>query len=86
MLLVDEVLAVGDEAFQRKCIERVRGFQAAGRTICLVTHAPDMVRFLCDRAVVMKNGQRVGCVNVNDVTDDDILGMIIMGKKPPQAY
>jgi D-xylose transport system ATP-binding protein len=40
---------------------------------------------LCDRAVVMKNGQRVGTVNVNEVTDEDILGMIIMGKKPPQA-
>ena len=37
---------------------------------------------LCDRASVMKNGQLVGTVDVADVTDDDILGMIIMGKKP----
>ena len=41
---------------------------------------------LCDRAVVMKNGQKVGTVNVGEVTDDDILSMIIMGKKPAQAY
>jgi D-xylose transport system ATP-binding protein len=37
---------------------------------------------LCDRASVMKNGQLVGTVKVKDVTDDDILGMIILGKKP----
>lgn len=66
VLLIDEVLAVGDEAFQRKCIERVRGFQAAGRTICLVTHAPDMVRFLCDRAVVLDHGSLIHVGDVND--------------------
>ena len=37
---------------------------------------------LCDRASVMKNGQLVGTVNVAEVTDEDILGMIILGKKP----
>jgi D-xylose transport system ATP-binding protein len=40
---------------------------------------------LCDRASVMKNGQLVGTVNVADVTDEDILGMIILGKKPAKA-
>lgn len=59
VLLIDEVLAVGDEAFQRKCIERVRGFQADGRTICLVTHAPDQVRSLCDRAMVLDHGRMI---------------------------
>ena len=44
VLLVDEVLAVGDEAFQAKCIARVREFQREGRTIVLVTHALDVVR------------------------------------------
>ena len=52
----------------------------------LIEHFIHNVMKLCDRAVVMKNGQRVGCVNVNEVTDEDILGMIIMGKKPAQAY
>jgi len=56
VLLVDEVLAVGDEAFQRKCYERIRKFQASGRTICLVTHSPDIVRQLCDRAMVLDHG------------------------------
>ena len=37
---------------------------------------------LCDRASVMKNGKLVGSVRVEDVTDDDLLGMIILGKQP----
>ena len=56
VLLVDEVLAVGDENFQRKCLERVRRFQTEGRTIVLVTHSPDQVIQLCDRALVLDHG------------------------------
>ena len=44
VLVIDEVLAVGDERFQRKCIDRVKAFQTEGRTILLVTHSPDQVR------------------------------------------
>ncbi len=57
VLLIDEVLSVGDEAFQRKCLERVRGFQREGRTIVLVSHSPDQVRQFCDRAVVLHRGR-----------------------------
>jgi ABC-2 type transport system ATP-binding protein len=60
VLLVDEVLAVGDEAFQRKCIERVKKLQADGRTILLVSHAADLVRQLADRAAVLDHGRLVG--------------------------
>src|SRR6185436_7385177 len=59
ILLVDEVLSVGDEAFQRKCIERVKKFQEEGRTILFVTHAADLVRRICDRAVVLDHGKMV---------------------------
>ncbi|MDC7122971.1 ABC transporter ATP-binding protein [Cellulomonas fimi] len=59
ILLVDEVLAVGDEPFQRKCLERIRRFQSEGRTIVLVTHALDQVRELCDRAVMLDHGHMV---------------------------
>jgi len=59
LLLVDEVLAVGDEPFQRKCMDRIRTFQAEGRTIVLVTHALEQVGDLCDRAVVLEQGQIV---------------------------
>jgi ABC-2 type transport system ATP-binding protein len=57
VLLVDEVLAVGDEPFQRKCMDRIHSFQNEGRTIILVTHALDQVAELCDRAVVLEEGK-----------------------------
>lgn len=56
LLLVDEVLAVGDEAFQRKCLDRVRRLQRDGVTIVFVTHSPDLVRQICNRAVVLDHG------------------------------
>jgi ABC-2 type transport system ATP-binding protein len=59
ILLVDEVLAVGDEAFQRKCLNRVREFQQEGRTIIVVTHVPDLVRQVCDSAAVLDHGRLV---------------------------
>ncbi len=57
ILLIDEVLAVGDEAFQARCIEKVRSFQREGRTIVLVTHALDTVVAVCDRAVMLEHGR-----------------------------
>jgi ABC-type polysaccharide/polyol phosphate transport system ATPase subunit len=59
VLLIDEVLAVGDESFQRKCLERIHRFQDEGRTIVFVTHAVDQVRQLCHRAVVLDHGNMV---------------------------
>ena len=56
VLLIDEVLAVGDEAFQAKCLDRIGTFQREGRTIVLVTHALDTVRQICDRAVMLDHG------------------------------
>ncbi|MBW3590008.1 MAG: ABC transporter ATP-binding protein [Actinobacteria bacterium] len=60
ILLVDEVLAVGDEAFQEKCLARIREFQREGRTIILVTHAVDQVREMCDHAVFLDHGRMAG--------------------------
>ncbi|WP_245884699.1 ABC transporter ATP-binding protein [Glaciihabitans tibetensis] len=57
LLLVDEVLAVGDEAFQRKCLDKIRAFQKEGRTIILVTHALGQVTELCSRAILLNKGQ-----------------------------
>ena len=53
ILLVDEVLAVGDEQFQQKCLDKIREFQTEGRTIIIVSHALDQISALCDRVVVM---------------------------------
>jgi ABC-2 type transport system ATP-binding protein len=59
VLLVDEVLAVGDESFQRKCMNKVKEFQHEGRTIVFVSHGMDQVRQICDRAVVLDHGLQV---------------------------
>ncbi|MGD0391466.1 MAG: ABC transporter ATP-binding protein [Acidimicrobiales bacterium] len=57
VLLVDEVLAVGDAAFQRKCLDHVKRFQREGRTIVVVSHGPDTIRQNCERAMVMNHGR-----------------------------
>lgn len=59
VLLVDEVLAVGDEPFQRKCMDRIRTFQREGRSIILVSHSLDQVIDVCDRAFVLEQGHIV---------------------------
>ena len=65
--------------------QRARELKAQGIGIFLIDHDVHAVMDLCDRASVMKNGQLVGTVNVEDVTDDDLLSMIILGKRPGEA-
>ncbi len=57
VLLVDEVLAVGDEQFQRKCREKFTDLKAEGRTVVIVSHAMESVRGLCDRVAWLENGE-----------------------------
>jgi ABC-2 type transport system ATP-binding protein len=57
ILLVDEVLAVGDEAFARKCLAKIAEFQQAGKTILFVTHSLDLVTELCTRGIVVERGR-----------------------------
>jgi ABC-2 type transport system ATP-binding protein len=59
ILVIDEVLAVGDERFQAKCIDRIRRFQQEGRAILLVTHSADQVRALASRAIVLESGNMI---------------------------
>jgi ABC-2 type transport system ATP-binding protein len=59
LLLVDEVLAVGDEPFQRKCMDKIEEFQREGRTIVLVSHSAEQVGRLCDRVVVLNHGHLI---------------------------
>ena len=56
ILLVDEILAVGDIGFQEKCFERIRRFRESGKTILLVTHNMDNVQQHCDRAILIDHG------------------------------
>lgn len=57
ILLVDEVLAVGDTRFQKKCINKMKSIADSGKTILFVSHQMNTIRQLCDRVVVLKEGQ-----------------------------
>lgn len=68
ILLVDEVLAVGDARFQEKCLGRLREAASTGRTVLFVSHNMLAVRQLCDRAVFIQDGSIVADGNVEQVT------------------
>lgn len=57
IFIVDEALAVGDEAFQRKCFSRIRAIQEKGATILFVSHMPSMIADLCSRAILFDQGE-----------------------------
>ena len=59
LLIIDEALAVGDQHFQKKCIERIMAFRRSGCTILFCSHSPYHIRHLCDRALWLKDGQVV---------------------------
>lgn len=59
VLVVDEILAVGDAAFNRKCFARIEQIKSSGAAILFVSHSPNMIVELCDRAVLMEAGERV---------------------------
>ena len=57
ILLLDEVFAVGDEAFQRKCIDRILAFREQGKTIAFVSHSAPALERMCDRALLLRQGE-----------------------------
>jgi ABC-type polysaccharide/polyol phosphate transport system ATPase subunit len=57
ILLIDEILAVGDAAFQQKCAARIGDFRKRGKTIIFVSHSPDTVREICNRALLIHEGR-----------------------------
>ncbi len=57
ILLMDEVFAVGDAHFQRKCIERVMDFKRQGKTLLFVSHSPESVKRLCERVIWLDHGR-----------------------------
>lgn len=59
ILLFDEVLAVGDVAFQQKCINKIMELHRAGRSIVLVTHSPDIVQQYCGRCIVISKNTKI---------------------------
>lgn len=70
ILLIDEVLAVGDEEFSQKCIGKIQEMKARGVTMLFVTHQLDLVRQLCDRALWLDHGAIAGLGEPRRVIDD----------------
>ena len=69
LLLIDEVLAVGDRAFQKKAVSAVRGLVAAGATAVFVSHDLSLVEELCDRAIRLERGQLIDEGEASEVVD-----------------
>ena len=67
LLLIDEVLAVGDAAFQQKCYDVLHRARSEGRTILLVTHNMDQVQRFCDRALLLERGEVIAVGDAGDV-------------------
>ena len=82
ILIMDEPTAALGPQETAMVSELIQQLKAEGIGIFLISHDIHDVMQLCDRASVMKNGKLVGTVDIDDVTDDDLLGMIILGKTP----
>lgn len=66
VLIVDEVLSVGDQAFQKRCMDRMRELTGSGRTVLFVSHSMAAVKSMCEKALYLKNGQVVSYTPVED--------------------
>lgn len=69
VFLVDEILAVGDEPFQRKCIDKIKELAGEGKTLVVVSHDLDLVSRICERGVLLEHGNIVMDAPVRDVVD-----------------
>ncbi len=85
ILIMDEPTAALGPAETKQVGELIQQLKTQGIGIFLISHDIHDVFELCDRVAVMKNGKLVGTAEVKDVTQDEVLGMIILGKCPPGA-
>ncbi len=82
VLIVDEVLAVGDMAFQKKCLGKMETVAGEGRTVVIVSHQLDMVRNLCKRTILLEDGKKMLDGASADVIDSYLNSAIPEGVKP----
>ncbi|MFQ1699930.1 ATP-binding cassette domain-containing protein [Loktanella agnita] len=82
ILIMDEPTAALGPQETQMVAELIQELKRSGLGIFLIDHDVHQVKALCDRAAVMKNGKLVGVVKVDEVSTDDLLAMIIAGKKP----
>lgn len=79
LLLIDETLSVGDFEFQQKCARRIEEFRRGGASILLVSHAPDVVRSLCERVVWIESG-RIMAEGAPDAVLDAFVHGVVPGR------
>lgn len=70
LMIIDEVLAVGDVRFQQKCLDALRTFKESGGTLLVVAQDPNTVRRLCDRALLLSHGRAVACGPASSVVSE----------------
>ncbi len=78
ILIVDEVLAVGDAAFQKKCIAKMQDISHSGRTILFVSHTMNTLQSLCNKAIYLKNGKVENLGEIGAVVQQYLLGSKIV--------
>ncbi len=69
-LLIDEVFAVGDQSFQKKCMDKMNQFRREKRTIIFVSHDLNALRSICDRCLLLESGRVVSIGEINTTIDD----------------
>ena len=70
ILIIDEVLAVGDTKFQKKCMDKMNEFKQKGTTILFVSHAPEQIKRFCDRAIWLENGKLLRLGESSEIVSD----------------
>jgi ABC-type polysaccharide/polyol phosphate transport system ATPase subunit len=80
ILLLDEVLAVGDAAFQAKCLDRIGELREAGRTIVLITHDLAALARLCDRALLLQDGALIRTGSPRSIIDEYVVTSFVSGE------
>jgi lipopolysaccharide transport system ATP-binding protein len=79
IMIVDEVLAVGDADFQEKCIGKMKTVSGEGRTVLFVSHSMGTIRSLCNRGILLQNGQMTFDGSVEDCIDGYLKSAMILG-------
>lgn len=75
ILIVDEVLSVGDQAFQRRCAERMKELTGAGRTVLFVSHSMQAVKAMCEKALYLQQGKAVSFMPVEEAATQYVLSL-----------
>jgi len=87
ILLLDEILSVGDSGFQEKCVDRLRGFREGGATVLVVSHNAGTIRSLCDRAILLHRGEVQNLASAADVLQqyEGLKGGVVDTRMAPAA-